>query len=200
VVRIAPGLAEVTVAKWFMVYNHLHTVHGNNVDAAYGRESGSAEHFGCEDGAMTDASEIVLHLWRALASRDWEAVKTVVSDDCIFMDIPLGPTMAARGPDDIVKRLRTMFDNDDLATYANHDGVILSDGADVIYEHLEIFTSTDGETANNPIVSVHKVSDGKVTLWKDYWDLNAMANTSWFQSSAAQAEDFSWIFDATGLV
>jgi limonene-1,2-epoxide hydrolase len=149
---------------------------------------------------MTEASEAVLHLWRALANRDWETVKTVVSDDCIFTDMPLGPTMAARGPDNIVKRLKTLFENEDLAGYANHDGVLLSNGVDVIYGHLEIFTSSDGETANNPIVSVHKVSDGKVTLWKDYWDLNAIANTAWFQSSAAKAQDFSWIFDATGLI
>src|SRR3954471_6886230 len=27
VVRMEPGLAEVTVSKWFFVYNHLHTVH-----------------------------------------------------------------------------------------------------------------------------------------------------------------------------
>ena len=44
-----------------------------------------------------------------------------------------------------------------------------------------------------------QVSDGKVSLWKDYWDLNAIANTTWFQSSLAAA-DMSWVFDATGLV
>src|SRR6478609_9101984 len=27
VVRMEPGFAEVTVLKWFFVYNHLHTVH-----------------------------------------------------------------------------------------------------------------------------------------------------------------------------
>jgi len=149
---------------------------------------------------MTNASEPVLHLWRALANRDWETIKTVVSDDCIFMDMPLGPTMAARGPDNVVKRLRSLFDNEDLASYTNDDVLVLTNGADVVYEHLEKFTSANGETANNPIVSVHKVSDGKVTLWKDYWDLNAIANTTWFQSTAAQAGDFSWVFDATGLV
>jgi hypothetical protein len=32
-----------------------------------------------------------------LQAVNWEAVKAVVSDDCIFMDMPLGPTIAARG-------------------------------------------------------------------------------------------------------
>src|ERR1700751_2333227 len=27
VVRMEPGLAEVTMPKWFFIYNHLHTVH-----------------------------------------------------------------------------------------------------------------------------------------------------------------------------
>ncbi|EUA42496.1 putative limonene-1,2-epoxide hydrolase [Mycobacterium xenopi 4042] len=27
-----------------------------------------------------------------------------------------------------------------------------------------------------PFVSVHRVVDGKVTLWKDYWDFGAIAN------------------------
>jgi ketosteroid isomerase-like protein len=54
---------------------------------------------------MTDVSEPVLQLWRAVGNRDWEAVKSLVSDDCIFLDVPFGPTLAARGPEDIVKRL-----------------------------------------------------------------------------------------------
>jgi limonene-1,2-epoxide hydrolase len=148
---------------------------------------------------MTYATEPVRHLWRAIAQRDWEAVKNVVSDDCIFLDVPFGPTLAARGPNNIVERLKGGLENEDLANWANQDLLMLTNGVDVMYEHLVIYTSTNGETAKNPIVSVHKVVDGKVALWKDYWDLNAIANTTWFQSSLGTA-DMSWIFDATGLI
>ena len=162
-------------------------------------ETGRVRHSGCNDDSMSNATEPVLNLWRALAKRDWEAVKAVVSDDCIFIDMSLGPTVAARGPDNIVKRLKVGLENENLANYANHDVLVLTNGVDAMYEHLETFTSTNGETASNPIVSVHKVSDGKVSQWKDYWDLNAIANTMWFQSGAASG-DFSWTFDATGLI
>ena len=148
---------------------------------------------------MTDASEPVLQLWQALGKRDWEAVKSVVSDDCIFLDMPFGPTLAARGPESIVKRLKGGLENENLADWANHTLLVLTNGADVMYEHVVTYTSTNGETANNPIVSVHKVSDGKVTLWKDYWDLNAIVNATWFLSSLAGA-DLSWVFDASGLI
>ena len=126
-------------------------------------------------------------------------MKNVVSDDCIFLDVPFGPTLAARGPDDIVKRLKSGLENENLVNWVNRDVLLLTNGVDVMYEHLVTYTSANGETANNPIVSVHKVSDGKVSLWKDYWDLNTIANTAWFQSSLAGG-DMSWVFDATGLV
>jgi limonene-1,2-epoxide hydrolase len=148
---------------------------------------------------MTNASERVLQLWRSIGMRDWAAVKTVVSDDCIFLDIPFGPTLAARGPDNIVKRLKGGLENVNLADWANEDLLMLTDGVDVMYEHVVTYTSTNGVMARNPIVSVHKVSDGKVSLWKDYWDLNAISNSTWFQDSLAEP-DMSWVFDATGLV
>ncbi len=50
--------------------------------------------------------DTVLGMWKALSARDWESLKTFLSDDCIYLDMPFGPAAAARGPDDIVKRLK----------------------------------------------------------------------------------------------
>ena len=148
---------------------------------------------------MTDASEPVLRLWQAIGMRDWAAVKSLVSDDCIFLDVPLGPTLAARGPENIVRRLKGGLENEHLADWADRNLLVLTNGVDVMYEHVVTYTSTNGEIATNPIVSVHKVTDGKVCLWKDYWDLNAIANATWFQRSLEGA-DLSWVFDASGLI
>jgi limonene-1,2-epoxide hydrolase len=141
----------------------------------------------------------VLGLWRALSARDWDLVKSHLSDDCIYADMPVGPTLAARGPDDIVKRLRVGLEP--LATYENHDGTLVSNGADVMYEHSETWGWHTGETALLRFVTVHRVQDGKVTIWKDYWDLGgltAQAPSSWLADLASA--DTSWVFDATGLI
>jgi limonene-1,2-epoxide hydrolase len=145
-----------------------------------------------------DSRQTVLGLWQALSRRDWDAVKTFVSDDCIYLDVPLGPTLAARGPDDIVKRLKVAIEP--LAQYVNHDGLLVSDGERLMYEHSETWTWPTGETAVLPFVTVHRVNDGKVTLWKDYWDLGgltAQAPPDWM--TRLEAADTSWVFDATGL-
>ena len=141
----------------------------------------------------------VLGLWQALSGRDWAAVKTFLSADCVYVDMPLGPTLAARGPDDIVKRLKVALEP--LADYENHDGVLVSNGSDVMYEHSETWRWISGETAVLQFVTVHRVDDGKVSLWKDYWDLGGMtaqAPPTWLEDLGTA--ETSWIFDATGLV
>jgi limonene-1,2-epoxide hydrolase len=151
-----------------------------------------------EVSANTIEAAAVLRLWQALSRRDWDAVKTFLSPDCLYVDMPV-PALAARGPDDIVKRLRVGLAP--LAGYENHDGVLLSNGSDVMYEHSETWTFETGERGVLRFVTVHQVVDGKITVWKDYWDMNSLvgfAPPNHFENLANA--DTSWIFDASGLV
>ena len=153
--------------------------------------------------ARTAAESVVLGMWRALSDRDWEAVKTFLAEDCIYVDMPVGPTAAARGPEDIVKRLKVGLEP--LAGYENHDGVLVSNGSDVLYEHSESWTWATGERAVLQFVTVHRVAGregvAKITAWKDYWDFGALLNHApldWMEQLATA--DLSWQFDATGLI
>ncbi|MDT5134779.1 MAG: hypothetical protein QOJ20_5892 [Mycobacterium sp.] len=138
-------------------------------------------------------------MWKALSARDWDELKTFLSDDCIYLDMPVGPTAAARGPEDIVKRLKIGLAQ--LESYENFPGLMLTNGADVMYEHHEEWRWPTGESAVNRFVTVHRVENGKITLWKDYWDMATMTNCAppnWVENLLNA--DMSWIFDATGLV
>jgi ketosteroid isomerase-like protein len=145
------------------------------------------------------AEDAVRGLWRVLDARDYEGIGDWVSEDCIYFDVPLGPAFAARGPAGIAARLRVGWG--ELAAYENHDGLLLTAGEDVMYEHSERWTFASGEALDLPFVSVHRVRDGRVTLWKDYWDYNALttaAPSAWLESLATA--DTSWLFDASELV
>ena len=145
------------------------------------------------------AEKTVLGMWRALSDRDWEKLKTFIADDCIYVDMPVGPAAAARGPEDIVKRLKVGLEP--LAGYENHDGVLVTNGVDVMYEHSETWNWVTGESTVLQFVTVHKVRDGKITLWKDYWDFGGLVNhapSDWMEELAKA--DTSWMFDATGLI
>lgn len=147
----------------------------------------------------SSAEDAVRGLWRVLDARDYDGISDWVSEDCIYFDVPLGPAFAARGPAGIAARLRVGWG--ELAAYENHDGLLLTDGEEVMYEHSETWTFASGEVLDLPFVSVHRVQDGRVTLWKDYWDYNALtsaAPSSWLESLATA--DTSWLFDASELV
>ena len=150
---------------------------------------------------MTRApAEAVRGLWRTLSARDYDGIADWVTDDCIYLDVPVGPTHAARGPVDIAKRRRVGWGG--LAAYENHDGLIVCDDAgNAMYEHAETWTFGSGEVFTLDFVSVHQVRDGRICLWKDYWDYGAIMNNapaSWVESLANA--DTSWVYDATGQV
>ena len=148
------------------------------------------------------AEEVVLGLWRALSRRDLDAVKTFLAEDCLYVDMPI-PALSARGPEDIVKKLKMAVEP--LAGYENHDGLLLSNGTDVTYEHSETRTFPTGERGVLRFVTVHKVvlqnGEAKIAVWKDYYDLTTLtsfAPPNHFENLAGF--DTSWIFDASGLI
>ena len=148
-------------------------------------------------------AEAVRGLWAVLHDRDYDAIADWVTDDCIYYDVPLGPAFSARGPVDIAKRLRVGWG--ELAAYENHDGLLVADDsadeAVVMYEHSETWTFRTGEVLHLPFATVHKVRDGRVSLWRDYWDYNALTSAApqeW--QDGLLTADTSWLFDATDLV
>ena len=144
-------------------------------------------------------AEAVRGLWQVLSARDYDGIADWVTDDCIYLDVPVGPALAARGPADIAKRLRVGWG--DLAAYENHDGLLVADGEHVIYEHSETWTFASGEVFTLPFCTVHRVRDGRVSLWKDYWDYGAVMNNapaSWVEGLASA--DTSWVYDASADV
>jgi len=156
---------------------------------------------------MTEVStvaveDVVLGMWRALSRRDLDAVKTFLAEDCLYVDMPI-PALSARGPEDIVKKLKMAVEP--LAGYENHDGLLLSNGTDVTYEHSETRTFPTGERGVLRFVTVHKVvlqnGEAKIAVWKDYYDLTTLtsfAPPNHFENLAGF--DTSWIFDASGLI
>ena len=145
------------------------------------------------------AEKTVLGMWHALSDRDWEKLKTFIADDCIYVDMPVGLAAAARGPEDIVKRLKVGLES--LSGYQNHDGILVSNGVDVMYAHSEPWNWATGASTVLQFVTVHKVQGDKITLWKDYWDFGGLLNhapADWMEQLAAA--DTSWMFDATGLI
>jgi len=141
---------------------------------------------------------VVEALWSAVYDRDWDRLAGHLGDGAIYYDVPTGPSTAAKGPAGIVARLRLGLD--ELVGYTHRPGAVVASGDTVMIEHAETWTWATGETVTLPFVTVHRVVDGKVVLWKDYWDYETLrrgAPADWEEKLFA-ADVSSWIYDATG--
>ena len=102
------------------------------------------------------------------------------------------------GPDSIEARLRLGLEG--LAGYEHRPGVVAEgDDGVVVTEHTEVWTWESGETVALPFVSVQRIVDGTIVLWKDYWDLQTLmdaAPASWHER--LDTADLSWVVDVTG--
>jgi limonene-1,2-epoxide hydrolase len=146
-----------------------------------------------------DPKAVTAAFWDALYARDWERVRSFFTAESIYLDVPTGTTAAARGPEDIEKRLRLGLES--LAGYAHGPATVVAEGGVVMTEHTEMWEWPTGETATLPFVSVQHVEAGKITLWKDHWDLGTLMGSAppdWMDQ--LMAGDMSWMTDVTGLV
>ncbi len=142
--------------------------------------------------------EVAAAFWRALYDRDWPRIRSFFGPDSIYYDVPTGPATAAKGPDGIEARLKLGLET--LSGYEHEGGMVVADGDTVVTEHAETWHWPTGECVTLPFVSVQRVIDGRIILWKDYWDYQTLMNAAppvWHERLATA--DLSWLFDATGI-
>ena len=120
---------------------------------------------------VDEDKRVVGELWACLYAKDWEGLKTRLTDDAFYEDVP-APDPGARGPDNVVKRLRIGLDP--VVRFEHDVHRTVAEGGKVLVEHTETWHFETGEKITNHFVTVHEVRDGKVALWRDYWDLGAL--------------------------
>ena len=119
---------------------------------------------------------IVERLWSALYDRrDFDEVGSLFSSDGRYQDMPLKDEWAT-GPAEVAARLRLGLDR--LERYWHDVEQIIAEGDTVMTEHVEHWLFPTGELVSLPFVSVHRVRDDQVVLWRDYWDWNTLMDSA----------------------
>ncbi len=135
--------------------------------------------------ADEDAKATVQRFWETLYTKDWEKLKTLLAADAFYEDVPT-PDPGAHGPENIVKRLRIGLDP--VVRFEHRFHRMVGEGSTVVLEHTEVWHFETGESMTNPFCTVHEVENGRIKLWRDYWDLNTMMAQlpKWFLERLAQ--------------
>jgi limonene-1,2-epoxide hydrolase len=110
-------------------------------------------------------SETVTAFIKALEIKDFDAAIALVGDECEYDNVPMGKV---HGPVEIRALLEPM-----LGAAKTVEWIIYRQAAtgDVVFnERLDRFEMDFG-WIDMPVTGVFEVLDGKITLWRDYFDL-----------------------------
>ena len=115
------------------------------------------------------AIQVVEAFFAAGCAKDIERASALISDDIVYQNVPFPPD---RGRLAVERRLRQIYRMPgalDIRTHhiAERDGVVLTertDGLRAKWLDVEFW-----------VCGTFEVRDGKITLWRDYFDLGTVA-------------------------
>ena len=116
--------------------------------------------------------QVVERFWRALYSRDWDAVAGFFAADAEYTDVPTPDDDVAVGPEQIVARLRLGLEP--LEAIYHHPRHMVAEGGLVYTEHEEEWHWPSGERVTIKFVSAQELRDGAIVRWWYYPDLQKL--------------------------
>jgi hypothetical protein len=99
----------------------------------------------------------------------------------------------AEGPRGVAARLRLGLEP--IEKQVHHLRCMVCDGNTVVTEHQEDWHFPSGEVVELPFTSIHEIrDDGKITAWRDYWDLQTLLGRApqWWIRHLATAKPEEW--------
>ena len=127
-------------------------------------DSTHAAHLG---GRMTPL-EIVNTFLAAAAKRDYDTALPLLAEDIEYQNMPIA---AVHGREAVKEQLEFL-----MATTEDGEWLVereLADGDLVMNERVDRFL-IDGKWAELPVAGVFVVRDGRIKLWRDYFDLQTI--------------------------
>ena len=114
---------------------------------------------------MPSAEQVVRDFCAAASRRSPEELQSYFSDDIVYHNIPMEPAEGLEATMAVVNMFVTMCEA--LEFEIHH---LASDGSTVLTERTDTFT-INGKTAPLPVMGAFNVVDGKITAWRDYFDM-----------------------------
>ena len=115
---------------------------------------------------MSEPIDLVRQFCDAWGDGDLDAIVAYFSDDAVYHNIPLAPVV---GPDQIRATIEGFSGGVDKIEF--RVDAIATNGGTVLTERHDIFTFANG-VIDLPVMGAFEVADGKITAWRDYFDMN----------------------------
>ena len=122
---------------------------------------------------MADSSpkptDVVEALLAAFVAMDLDMALTYIADDCEYTNIPMGTVRGPSGVKDVLEPFSAPIHENELVILRKAEA-----GHVVFMERLDRHRLDHG-WRELPVNSVFEVHDGRITVWRDYFDLGTAA-------------------------
>ena len=117
---------------------------------------------------MTSTLELVNTFMKAASAGDYDTALSLLSEDVEYQNMPLP---AVTGRDAVRETLEALLGMASASEWVVHRE--LADGSTVMNERTDRFHVGD-RWLELPVAGVFRVRDGKIVLWRDYFDLDTI--------------------------
>jgi limonene-1,2-epoxide hydrolase len=118
---------------------------------------------------MPSAEQVVRDFCAAVRQRDPAVLRAFFSEDVVYHNIPLEPAEGIDATMDMMNMFMAMFEELDFELHH-----LASDGSTVLTERTDHFT-LNGKSLPLPVMGAFHVLDGKITAWRDYFDMGQVS-------------------------
>ncbi len=125
--------------------------------------------------SLTANKTLVQRFWDDLYAHAFDRLGAYFSADAVYDDVPMPPARAV-GPAAIVRKLEIGFAR--VPRHVHHLHRMVAEGDTVITEHTEDWCFAPAHVVSLPFVSVQEIANGKITLWRDYSNMDTLLSAA----------------------
>lgn len=114
---------------------------------------------------MATAADVVKKLCAAIDRKDLDAVEALLDENCVYHNIGSEPAV---GREASLAAVKFQFDLFDPIAFRIRN--LATDGNTVLTERVDEITA-NGVTAPVPVMGTFEVNEGRITQWRDYFDM-----------------------------
>jgi limonene-1,2-epoxide hydrolase len=118
----------------------------------------------------TPADDVVTEFCTLWSAPDPEVLAGYFSEDAVYHNIPMEPVRGPAAIKEFITDFLAMCDGIDFQVHRQ-----LSNGNVVMNERTDVMRFKDGRELPLPVMGVFEVVDGRITAWRDYFDLETVA-------------------------
>lgn len=115
-------------------------------------------------------ADLITHVSALWSSPDPEELAGHFTEDACYHNVPMAPVHGRDAIREFIVGFLAAFEGIDFHIHRQ-----VSDGAVVMNERTDVLRRKDGGEVTVPVMGLFEIVDGKIALWRDYFDLAPIA-------------------------